>query len=165
MKYSCCSHEKSTKLEMDGGGVSKHRFRQPWECFISTLGELCSTINQMCEPVIIAAAFMDPGIFCCKPSLIGWRSRSPCAFWKTSEQKVECQFNWCVCGSSCTLQISSGVQVKDKGLDTVMCARSRDELPCEHSLKCWVLLLQERAAPLAACWSTSSDSSVPVFAF
>lgn len=97
---------------------------------MSKLGEFCPTLNQMCWPVIITTSFKDPGIFCHGLSLIGWRSASPCAFWKTTEQKVECQFNWCVCGSSCTLQISSSVQVKDKGLDTLICAQSRDELPC-----------------------------------
>lgn len=88
----------------------------------------------------------DPGIFLRKLSVIGWKSMSPCAFWKKSEQKVECQFNWCVWGCGCMLQISSGVHVKDKGLDTLICACNHDELLCKQSLKCWVLLWKEGAA-------------------
>lgn len=80
---------------------------RPWEYFITMPGDSCTIINQMCWPVIIASAlFQGSRDFTCELSLVGHRSTSPYVFWKTSEQKAECQFNWCVCGSRCTLLTS-----------------------------------------------------------
>lgn len=94
---------------------------RPWEYFITMPGEGSTTINQMCWPVIIASALSRGSRdFTRELPLIGlWRTR-PCVFWKTSEQKAECQFNWCVCVSRCTLPTSCklvpGCNSRTKGL-------------------------------------------------
>lgn len=95
--------------------------RRPWGYFITMPGDSCTIINQMCWPVIIASAlFQGSRDFTCELSLVGHRSRSPYVFWKTSEQKAERRFNWCVCGSRCTLLTSCklvlGCNSRTKGL-------------------------------------------------
>ncbi len=94
---------------------------RPWEYFITMPGESSATINQMCWPVIIASAlFQGSRDFTCELPLIGLWSTSPSVFWKTCEQKAECQFNWCVSGSRCTFHTSCklvpGCNSRTKGL-------------------------------------------------
>lgn len=71
-----------------------------WEYFITMLKECSFTINQMCWPVIIASALSQGSrdFTCALPFIAHW-STSPCVLWKTSEQKSECQYNWCICSS------------------------------------------------------------------
>lgn len=75
----------------------------------------------MCWPVIIASALSRGSRdFTRELPLIGPGSAGPRVFWKTSEQKAECQFNWCVCGSRCTLltgcKLVPGCSPRTKGL-------------------------------------------------
>lgn len=94
---------------------------RPWEFFITMPRGSGAPINQMCWPVIIASALSQGlGDFTRELPLIGLWSTSPCVFWKTSEQKAECQFNWCVCGCRCTLltgrKLVPGCNSRTKGL-------------------------------------------------
>lgn len=60
-------------------------------------------------------------------------------------------------------QISSRVQLKDKGPDTLICAHSRDQLLCEQRLKndeCW-----GSDHPVIPCEDSFNDPEMHVFAF
>lgn len=124
---------------------------RPWECFITMPGESSATINHTCCPVIIASALsLGSRDFTLELPLIGrWRT-SPCVFWKTSEQKAKCQFNWPVCGSRCTLLTSCklvpGCNSRTKGLTCWYVHTAMISYHAGNVWRCWLLLWKGTAA-------------------
>ena len=76
-------------------------------------------------------------------------------FWNTSEQKAECQFNWCVCGSGCTLltryKLVPGCDSRTRGLTHWYVHTSMIRYSGATSEERWMLPLYIVVSALASC--------------